>query len=72
VNFFDCIYEGPVIITNNKFEKGTNLLGNQNEPFVASFDDVVTIENNEGEIDINSEGGDEEMQQPTISPINLN
>jgi hypothetical protein len=71
VNFFDCIYEGPVIITNNKFEKGTNLLGNKNEPFVVSFDDVVKIEDNEGELNIDSEG-DEEVPQPPISPINLN
>lgn len=72
VNFFDCIYEGAVIITNNRFEKGTNLLGNQNQPYVASFDDVVTIEENEGELSIDGEGGDEEVPQPTIFPINLN
>lgn len=72
VNFFDCIYEGPLIITNNNFEKGTNLLGNQIKPYVASFDDVVTIEENEGELNIDGEGGDEEVPQPTIFPINLN
>lgn len=72
VNFFDCIYEGPVIITNNKFEKGTNLLGNQNKPYAVSFHSVLTIENNEGELSIDGEGGNEEVPQPPIFPINLN
>jgi hypothetical protein len=72
VNFFDCMYEGPVIVTKNRFEKGTNLLGNQNQPYVVSFGDVVTIEENEGELNINGEGGDETVQQPSMFPINLN
>ena len=48
VNFFDCIYNGPMIIKNNRFQKGTNILGNQGKPFVTQFDSVLEINNNLG------------------------
>lgn len=72
VNFFDCIYEGPVMITFNRFEKGTNLLGNRNESYATSFKGLVTVEGNEGGLNIDGEGGDEEMPPPKLFPINLN
>ena len=55
VNFFDCWYEGEVIISNNNFQKGTNLLG---KPFniPVTFNINATIENNIGQLDFNNEG----------------
>lgn len=38
VNFFDCIYSGPVIIKNNEFKRGTNILGNKGKAFETQFD----------------------------------
>ena len=54
VNFFDCWYENEVTISNNKFHKGTNLLGRPyNIP--VTFDIKPTIKDNFGELDINTE-----------------
>jgi hypothetical protein len=55
VNFFDCWYENEVIISNNTFQKGTNLLG---RPFniPVTFDIAPVIENNKGQLDLNTEG----------------
>ena len=55
VNFFDCIYEDDVIIENNKFQKGTNLLG---KPFniPVTFNIKPFIEKNVGQLDANDEG----------------
>ncbi|RAJ98094.1 hypothetical protein LX87_03002 [Larkinella arboricola] len=57
VNFFDCWYESDVIINNNRFCKGTNLLGKPNN-IPITFDVEPVIENNIGELDINHEGKD--------------
>ncbi|QOW09897.1 hypothetical protein Q73A0000_05740 [Kaistella flava (ex Peng et al. 2021)] len=55
VNFFDCIYEDDVIIENNKFQKGTNLLG---KPFniPVTFSIKPFIDKNVGQLDANDEG----------------
>jgi len=55
VNFFDCWYENEVTICNNKFHKGTNLLGKlHNIP--VTFDIEPIIKDNIGQIDLNNEG----------------
>jgi hypothetical protein len=57
VNFFDCWFESEVIIVNNDFQKGTNLLGKHTSNSIKTvFDIVPLIENNIGKLDINSEG----------------
>jgi len=55
VNFFDCWYESDVIISDNNFHKGTNLLG---KPFniPVTFDVVPIIKNNIGKLDFDNEG----------------
>jgi len=58
VNFFDCIYNGPVTIRNNEFKRGTNILGNKGQPFEAQFDLGLYINNNRGQIDKDGEGGE--------------
>lgn len=55
VNFFDCWYNSEVIITNNKFHKGTNLLGKAHN-LTVTFDVCPLIMGNFGQLDINSEG----------------
>jgi len=59
VNFFDCWYESKVVIKNNCFLQGTNLLG---KPFniPVTFDVLPVIENNQGQLDINTEGKETE------------
>jgi hypothetical protein len=52
VNFFDCDYEGPVIIKNNNFQKGTNIFGNKNKPFEARFKFEPIVESNKGLMNI--------------------
>ncbi|WP_156027038.1 hypothetical protein [Sporocytophaga myxococcoides] len=54
VNFFDCWYESDVTILDNKFHKGTNLLG---KPFniPVTFDVVPIIKNNIGKLDFDNE-----------------
>jgi hypothetical protein len=56
VNFFDCWFKNDVIIMDNEFAKGTNLLGNKGEPFRVQFDVEPRIENNKGRIDLDGEG----------------
>ncbi|UOK42168.1 MULTISPECIES: hypothetical protein [Flavobacterium] len=59
VNFFDCWYENEVIISNNKFHKGTNLLGKvHNIP--VTFEIEPTIKENIGALDIDNEGRESE------------
>lgn len=55
VNFFDCWYENEVTISNNHFQKGTNLLGAPLNIPVA-FDKEPIIKDNIGQLDINDEG----------------
>ena len=55
VNFFDCWYESEIIIRNNNFQKGTNILG---KPFniPVTFDVTPIIENNKGYLNLDTEG----------------
>lgn len=50
VNFYDCVFEGPVVVRNNHFRAGTNLLGNLGEPFAVHFEIPPVLENNQGEM----------------------
>ena len=55
VNFADCWYENEVTIRNNKFHKGTNILGRPlNIP--VTFDKEAIIVDNIGQIDLDNEG----------------
>jgi len=55
VNFFDCWYESAVVITDNHFLGGTNLLG---APFSipVTFDVPLRLAGNSGQLDLNDEG----------------
>ncbi len=55
VNFFDCFYENDVIITKNKFRKGTNLLGKPHNIPVTFYINPI-IKENEGKLDFDHEG----------------
>lgn len=52
VNFFDCWYNGEIVVKNNVFEKGTNILSKN---LCVSFDIPIIIHDNLGELDIESE-----------------
>ncbi len=52
VNFFDDWFEGPVVVKDNKFEKGTNLLSTTQ---MVTFDVAPEISGNSGEINIEGE-----------------
>lgn len=55
VNFFDCWFENEITISNNKFCKGTNLLGKvYNVP--VTFDIEPMIKDNIGQLDLENEG----------------
>lgn len=54
VNFFDCWYESEVIIIENHFQKGTNLLGKPHN-IPVSFDVKPTIHGNLGQLDSDQE-----------------
>ncbi len=56
VNFFDCWFHGNVIVKNNSFTSGTNLQGNKGRQFEVRFDQLLSVENNLGRMDINGEG----------------
>lgn len=51
VNFFDCWFEGPVIVRGCSFERGTNLLGNVGGPAAVQFDVPPVLESNVGALD---------------------
>ena len=56
VNFFDCWYQGEVVIRNNHFQKGTNLLGAHTTSGIrTNFDVQPIIERNKGQLDIDGE-----------------
>jgi hypothetical protein len=55
VNFFDCWYESEFIISENDFQKGTNILGKPNG-IPVTFDVSPIIENNKGQLDLDNEG----------------
>jgi len=53
VNFFDCWFTGEISFYNNTFGSGTNILSKEQ---LISFDIPVLIENNVGNLGIESEG----------------
>lgn len=55
VNFFDCWFESGVSITQNNFQKGTNLLGKPYD-IPVEFDVKPIIKKNIGKIDFDNEG----------------
>ncbi len=52
VSFWDCCYNGEVLICNNNFIKGTNI---DSKKQMITFDIPPTISNNAGEINIEAE-----------------
>jgi hypothetical protein len=52
VNFFDCWYNGEIVIRDNKFLKGTNI---ESQKQYISFDIVPQIFNNTGQTNIEAE-----------------
>jgi hypothetical protein len=56
VSFFDCHFENQLVLKNNLFLKGSNLLGNKDEGFANIFNSDVIIENNMGNIDLDGLG----------------
>jgi len=58
VNFFDCHFEHQIELYENIFTKGTNLLGNQNEGFVNTFDKTPVIYGNIGALNADGVGFD--------------
>ncbi|MDP4216253.1 MAG: hypothetical protein Q8927_08625 [Bacteroidota bacterium] len=56
VNFFDCWFHGEVIVVNNHFPKGTNLMGNLTDMGGVEFVVPPVIENNTGSIDLDGDG----------------
>lgn len=52
VNFFDCWFEGPVVVRECRFEAGSNLLGNVGRPMQVQFDVTPVIESNVGSLDL--------------------
>lgn len=52
VNFFDCWFEGPVVVRECRFEAGSNLLGNVSRPMQVQFDVAPVIESNIGSLDL--------------------
>lgn len=57
VNFFDCWFTGEVSIDNNIFENGTNILSKNQ---LVSFDIPFQIENNVGDLNVESENRNKE------------
>jgi len=52
-NFFDCEFDNQIIINNNIFKNGSNLLGNTGKGFQNIFKKGIIAENNIGDIKIN-------------------
>jgi len=56
VNFFDCWFLEPVIVENNLFKDGTNLLGNVGLSFSVKFEKGKNVSGNQGRLDIDGQG----------------
>lgn len=52
VNFFDCWFEAPVVIKACVFGGGTNLFGNQGQPYQVTFDVKPIVEDTKGHMDM--------------------
>jgi hypothetical protein len=55
VNFFDCLFEGPVILRNVEFREGTNLCGFKGTPTEPTFSGGLTLDRVSGKLDFNEE-----------------
>lgn len=53
VNFFDCHFNDSLILENNIFNLGSNLIGNNTEGFANTFVKDFVASNNVGEINLN-------------------
>ena len=52
VNFFDCQFDNLIVLQENHFIKGTNLLGNKGQGFENKFVSGWVTERNIGRIDL--------------------
>ncbi|MCD7935628.1 MAG: hypothetical protein LUG98_02075 [Tannerellaceae bacterium] len=52
-HFFDCVFSGEVLIENNIFMQGSDLLGNQQTSTKTLFQVLPVIRNNQGRLDFN-------------------
>lgn len=52
VNFFDCWFEGPVIVRECRFRSGSNLFGNDGQPYAVRFDVCPVLKANSGALDL--------------------
>ena len=56
VDFTDCSFYNKIIVKNNNFKVGSNLMGNLEKPYRCSFHDSPPIlENNVGDLSINTD-----------------
>ena len=53
LGFFDCHFDEVIILSNNIFQKGSNLLGNIGEGYQNMFNSGVVIDNNMGNLKVN-------------------
>jgi hypothetical protein len=51
-NFFDCHFEEKIIVRNNIFQKGANLLGNAGKGYQNLFNKGIVNENNIGNLSL--------------------
>jgi len=51
-SFFDCQFEGNVIVKDNIFKKGSDLLLKEDKGFDNLFERQLIIENNIGHLDM--------------------
>ena len=52
VNFFDCWYQGEVVVCGNTFAQGTNIASKRQ---LITFDTQPVVENNQGSVNLESE-----------------
>lgn len=51
-NFFDCQFEGNVIVKDNIFRKSSDILARENKGFDNLFERQLVIEGNIGQLDV--------------------
>ncbi len=51
-SFFDCIFEKQLIVKNNIFKKGTDLLARENKGFDNCFNGGVILTDNIGPLNV--------------------
>lgn len=55
-NFFDCHFSDILQVKKNIFVNGSNLLGNLDEGYASTFDQLPVLEDNIGKIDLDGLG----------------